>query len=83
MVLTINKCVLTRKQKVRMALQDVFLHAMTLTAEFALLLLGIKHLLLHWLHRKYSSGLSGFGLNSLCSKKQADYYLVTKHQQYQ
>lgn len=47
-VLTENKYVLTRKQKVRMSLQDVFLHAMTLTAEFVLLLLGIKHLLLHW-----------------------------------
>lgn len=47
-VLTENKYVLTRKQKVRMSLQDVFLYAMTLTAEFALLLLGIKCLLLHW-----------------------------------
>lgn len=33
-----------------MSLWDVILHAMTLTAEFPLLLLGIKHLLhcLHW-----------------------------------
>lgn len=66
-----------------MSLQDVFLHAMTLTAEIALLLLGIKHLLLHWLHQKYSSEPSGFGLSSTCSKKKADYCLVTKHQKYQ
>lgn len=33
-----------------MSLWDIFLHAMTLTAEFSMLLLGIKHLLLHWLH---------------------------------
>lgn len=37
---------------------------MTLTAEFALILLVIKRLLLHWLHQKYSSNLSGFGLSS-------------------
>lgn len=58
----------------------VFLHAVTLTAEFALLLLDIKHLLLHWLHQKYSSNLSEFGLSS---KQKADYYLVTKRQKYQ
>lgn len=62
--------------------QDIFFHAMTLTAEFALLLLVIKHVLL-WLHREYSSDLSGFGLSSMCSKKKADYHLVTKHQKYQ
>lgn len=82
MVLTVNKPVLTRKQKVRMSLQDVFLHDITLTTEFALLLLGIKHLLLHWLDQKYSSKPSGFGLSSMCSKTKADYYLVTKHQKY-
>lgn len=33
-----------------MSLGDVVLHAVTLTVELSLLLLGIKHLLLHWLH---------------------------------
>lgn len=65
-----------------MNLRDFFLHAVTLTAEFALLLLGIKHLLPHWLHWKYSSDLPGFGISGTCSKRRAGYYLTTKCQKY-
>lgn len=68
MVLTANKSILTREQEVRMSLRDVYLHIVTLIAEFAPLPLGIRHLLLHRLYWKSSSVLLGFDFSSMCAK---------------